>query len=90
MKYLAAYCLAVLGGNASPSGDDLTKVLESVGVDVDSAKLDAVLKALEGKTLHEVINGIRFLMILGYQWRNGLSIKYFFRWRCWRRWWCQN
>ena len=55
MKYLAAYCLATLGGNASPSKSDVTKILESVGAEVDDSRLDAVLKALEGKTLHEVI-----------------------------------
>ena len=43
MKYLSAYCLAVLGGNPSPSGGDVTKILESVGVEVDTAKLDAVI-----------------------------------------------
>ena len=32
MKYLAAYCLAVLGGNAYPSAEDLTNILQSVGI----------------------------------------------------------
>ena len=76
MKYLAAYCLATLGGNGSPSCEDLSKILESVGVDVDTARLSAVVKALEGKTLHEVLNWIRFLIILGYQRRYDFSIKY--------------
>ena len=35
MKYLAAYCLATLGGKVSPSADDVKKILNSVGVDVD-------------------------------------------------------
>lgn len=49
MKHLAAYLLAVLGGKASPSGADVTKILESVGVTADSAELDRLTAALEGK-----------------------------------------
>ena len=44
MRYVAAYILAVMGGNASPSSADLTEILGSVGVDVDSAQLDIVIK----------------------------------------------
>jgi len=54
MKYLAAYCLAVLGGNASPSADDLTTILQSVGITPEETQLNAVMTALEGKSLHEV------------------------------------
>ncbi len=35
MKYLAAYALCVLGGNASPDADAVKKVLEAVGVTPD-------------------------------------------------------
>lgn len=42
MRYVAAYLLAALGGNASPSKDDVTKILESVGLDIDDARLDKV------------------------------------------------
>ena len=44
MRYVAAYILAVMGGNASPSAADLTEILGSVGVEVDSAQLDIVIK----------------------------------------------
>ena len=54
MKYLAAYCLAVLGGNATPSADDLTTILQSVGITPEETQLNAVMTALEGKSLHEV------------------------------------
>jgi len=33
MKHIAAYLMLVLGGNATPSADDVTKALESVGVE---------------------------------------------------------
>jgi large subunit ribosomal protein LP2 len=54
MKYLAAYCLATLGGNASPSADDVKKILESVGVNVDDAQLEKAISALKGKNLQDV------------------------------------
>jgi large subunit ribosomal protein LP2 len=37
MKYLAAYCLCVLGGNATPSADDLKGVFAEVGIEADEA-----------------------------------------------------
>mmetsp|Transcript_11067 Transcript_11067/g.12443 ORF Transcript_11067/g.12443 Transcript_11067/m.12443 type:complete len:113 (-) Transcript_11067:57-395(-) len=55
MKYIASYALLVLGGNESPSADDVSKVLKSVGVDTDSGKLDTLISNLKGKKLNEVI-----------------------------------
>ena len=42
MRYVAAYLLAVLGGKPSPSKEDIMKILESVGLDVDSDRLSKV------------------------------------------------
>ena len=42
MRYVAAYLLATLGGNASPSSDDVKSILSSVGIEVDEAKLSKV------------------------------------------------
>ena len=42
MRYVAAYLLAVLGGNKSPSKKDITNILESVGLDVDDEQLNKV------------------------------------------------
>ena len=53
MKYLAAYCLAALGGAQNP-GSQVKAILESVGVAVDDAQLEAVVKALDGQNLQEV------------------------------------
>ncbi|KAK4336782.1 hypothetical protein RND71_043990 [Anisodus tanguticus] len=55
MRYLAAYLLLRLGNNSSPSLDDVKKVLGSVGVDVDDAKAQRVIKELNGKNIEEVI-----------------------------------
>lgn len=42
MRYVAAYLLATLGGKANPSKDDITKILESVGLEIEDDKLDKV------------------------------------------------
>ena len=55
MKYLAAYLLLVQGGNTSPSASDITALLESVGVEAEESRLQALLKDVEGKDLQELI-----------------------------------
>nr|XP_026692658.1 60S acidic ribosomal protein P2 [Ciona intestinalis] len=55
MRYVAAYLLAALGGNESPSSSDIKNILGSVGIDVDDDKLNMVIKELKGKNLEEVI-----------------------------------
>ena len=56
MKYLAAYALLVLGGNATPSEDDVSKLLAAAGINADKERLTQLSAALRGKTLHEVIS----------------------------------
>ena len=55
MKHVAAYLLCVLGGNKSPSADDVTALLKSVEVEVDEAKLASLIKDLEGKDIDSVL-----------------------------------
>jgi len=55
MKYCAAYLMAVLAGNDSPSAADLQKILESVEAEYDSSIAEKLVSELEGKTVHEVI-----------------------------------
>jgi ribosomal protein L12E/L44/L45/RPP1/RPP2 len=54
MKHLAAYLLLGLGGNASPSAADVKAVLESVGIEADSDRLEKLISELEGKDINEV------------------------------------
>lgn len=42
MRYVAAYLLATLGEKSNPSKEDVQKILESVGLDVDDEKLSKV------------------------------------------------
>lgn len=55
MKVVAAYLLALLGGNPSPSAKDLTAILSSVGAEADQDKIKFLLSELEGKDITEVI-----------------------------------
>ncbi|KAM0346595.1 hypothetical protein ACHAPU_005307 [Fusarium lateritium] len=56
MKHLAAYLLLQLGGNTSPSAADVKAVLESVGIEADSDRLDNLISELEGKDVQELIS----------------------------------
>ncbi|KAL1302443.1 hypothetical protein AAFC00_002835 [Neodothiora populina] len=55
MKYLAAYLLLQLGGNESPAAADIKTVLESVGIEIESERLDKLISELEGKNIQELI-----------------------------------
>lgn len=55
MRYVAAYLLAVIGGNKTPSVDVLKKILGSVGIEADDEKAEKVVKELAGKEISQVI-----------------------------------
>ena len=55
MKHLATYMLLVLGGNDSPSKDDIKKAMSAVGVEADDERLTKMLAELEGKDLNELM-----------------------------------
>nr|XP_020835012.1 60S acidic ribosomal protein P2 isoform X4 [Phascolarctos cinereus] len=55
MRYVAAYLLAVLGGNDSPNSKDLKKILDSVGIETDEERLKKVISELSGKNIEDVI-----------------------------------
>jgi len=59
MKHVAAYLLAVLGGKANPTADDIKKILGSVASDADDAKLNKLISELKGKNLEEVLKAGR-------------------------------
>lgn len=42
MRYVAAYLLSALGGNASPQAADIKKILESVGIEADNTRMEKV------------------------------------------------
>lgn len=55
MRYVAAYMLAVMGGNDNPTAKDIERIVGSVGIECEPDKLAIVLKELKGKNLEELI-----------------------------------
>jgi large subunit ribosomal protein LP2 len=64
MRYISAYLLAVLGGNANPTPADLTKIMASVGIDCDAENCKKVIEALKGKNIEQVIEEGTCVMIV--------------------------
>mmetsp|Transcript_114095 Transcript_114095/g.160075 ORF Transcript_114095/g.160075 Transcript_114095/m.160075 type:complete len:95 (+) Transcript_114095:100-384(+) len=66
MKHLAVYMMLVLGGNATPSQEDVEKAMGSVGLEADSDRLAKLMAELEGKDLNELLeSGTALLAKLG-------------------------
>ncbi|KAE9587991.1 putative ribosomal protein L12 family [Lupinus albus] len=55
MKVIAAYLLAVLGGNETPSAADLKNILGSVGAEAEEEKIQLLLSEVKGKSIVELI-----------------------------------
>ncbi|XP_030926970.1 60S acidic ribosomal protein P2-like [Quercus lobata] len=55
MKVIAAYLLAVLGGNTTPSAEDIKNILGSVGAEADDDKIELLLSQVKGKDITELI-----------------------------------
>ncbi|KAM0925767.1 hypothetical protein ACQ4PT_004015 [Festuca glaucescens] len=55
MKLVAAYLLASLAGNPSPNKDDVRKILDSVGAEVEEDKMEMLFKEVEGKDVVELL-----------------------------------
>lgn len=55
MRIIAAYLLAVLGGNSSPGPSDIKKILSSVKIEADEKRIDELCKELQGKKIEDVI-----------------------------------
>ncbi|OIW08509.1 hypothetical protein TanjilG_03185 [Lupinus angustifolius] len=55
MKVIAAYLLAVLGGNNAPSAHDLKNILSSVGAEADDDRIELLLTEVKGKDITELI-----------------------------------
>ena len=66
MKHLAAFALLVLGGKESPSAADVEAFLKKAGVSADSEKIEAMIKALEGKKFNEAVeSGLAKMATMG-------------------------
>ena len=54
MKLIAAYLLLSLA-NENPSAEDITKLLSTVGIEVDSERLEKLMSELSGKDINALI-----------------------------------
>ncbi|KAG6640534.1 60S acidic ribosomal protein P2-like [Carya illinoinensis] len=55
MKVIAAYLLALLGGNTNPSAEDIKNILGSVGAEADDDKIELLLSLVKGKDITKLI-----------------------------------
>ncbi|KAL0215967.1 hypothetical protein P9112_008151 [Eukaryota sp. TZLM1-RC] len=55
MKHVAAYLLAVLGGNRDPSVEDVTGIIASIGGSADPDATAKLVSELKGKDIEEVL-----------------------------------
>ncbi|KAK7402088.1 hypothetical protein VNO78_14073 [Psophocarpus tetragonolobus] len=55
MKVVAAYLLAVLGGNSSPSSNDIKNILAAVGAEAEDTLIDLLLTEVKGKDFNELL-----------------------------------
>eukprot|EP00339_Tiarina_fusa_P004565 CAMPEP_0117029004 /NCGR_PEP_ID=MMETSP0472-20121206/21041_1 /TAXON_ID=693140 ORGANISM="Tiarina fusus, Strain LIS" /NCGR_SAMPLE_ID=MMETSP0472 /ASSEMBLY_ACC=CAM_ASM_000603 /LENGTH=111 /DNA_ID=CAMNT_0004736653 /DNA_START=31 /DNA_END=366 /DNA_ORIENTATION=- len=56
MKNVAAYLLAILGGNKEPTEADIKKILEAASANVDAEAIKKVVSELKGKSVYEVMD----------------------------------
>ena len=54
MRYIAAYLLLKIAGKDKPTAAEITKVIQSVGIEVDEARLDSLISELDGKDINDV------------------------------------
>jgi len=59
MKGVAAYLLAVLGGDNTPSAITIKDILGSVGADAENDQIELFLYEIKGKDIAEVIGSGR-------------------------------
>lgn len=55
MKYIAAYLLAVAGGDANPTEEKVIAILSSVGIEADPKLIKALFEKIKSRSLEEII-----------------------------------
>ena len=61
MRHLAAYLLLVAGGNATPSAEDVSKLLTASNIPVDEERLNQLITDVEGIFPMETIMNLSLL-----------------------------
>ncbi|XP_026442851.1 60S acidic ribosomal protein P2-like [Papaver somniferum] len=55
MKVIGAYLLLVLGGNTTPTAEDIKELLGSVGAEADDDRIQLLLSQVKDKDITELI-----------------------------------
>jgi len=55
MRIIAAYMLAVLGGNANPDEKAIKKILDAVDIKADAARITELVTKMKGKDIDALI-----------------------------------
>ena len=55
MRHFAAYALLVLGGNESPSVEDVENILKASGCTSNTEEIKTMVEAFKGKPFHELV-----------------------------------
>lgn len=55
MRHVAAYLLAVIGGNQDPTEKDIKKIMNSVGIEPEPNQLKVVINQLKGKKILDLL-----------------------------------
>lgn len=63
MRYVAAYLLAVLGGNTNPSSKDIKNILGSVGIEADDERLNKVDPGSNKPVLNRILEIIILIQL---------------------------
>lgn len=56
MKCIAAYLLAVAGGDENPSEEKIKSILESVGIQTDLQKIQELIQKMRNRNLEDLIS----------------------------------
>ena len=68
MKYLAAYALLKLGGNAEPTAVDVEAFLKENGVKADKERISELIEKFGGKDLNKLVEtGVEQMSAMGAQ-----------------------
>lgn len=67
MRYVAAYLLAVLGGNNNPSAKDIKNILGSVGIEADDERLNKVGLVFLVFVVYPIIDMYNFISLILFE-----------------------
>jgi len=56
MRYIAAYLLAVLGGNSSPDVNSIEQILGSVGVKANREAVQKLIDEMKGRDIADILS----------------------------------